>query len=230
MSLSMFFKKIYYFSTEKIVIADSKNQYLTELPIYEVEKWNYYSNEKEDCLVVSGKHTSLIIDKHKYRNFEELVDFFANSDLVRDSSFKSSEVKNEAISEAFIHAFYYSLSIAITLNFLFWIITYSKRDSTEIQYFQGHIKTIETFRKSGSVRMALEEYTSFTFKFDREGVRKYSLANKADLIGKKVKIGILKSDHEWKIKNKTIRMLDLNSIPYLNAVSLEQSGQLQISE
>ncbi|WP_425291032.1 hypothetical protein [Spirosoma linguale] len=218
---AMFFKKIYYLSADKIVIADYKNEYISELPVNEIEKWNYYSNEREDCLVVSGRYASIVIDKYKYKNFEEILAFFTNSSLSRDNNLKSSEVKNEVTQEVSIYAFYLSLSIAFILNFMFWIITHSKSGSTEIQHFQGHIQTIETFSKSSSVRVHLTEYSSFSFRLDADAVKKYSLTNKAELIGKPVRIGIFKSDYDWKVNNKTIRMLDLNTTPYLDAVSFE---------
>lgn len=222
MMFSMFFKKIYYFNSDKIVVADQKNEYITELPINEIEKWNYYSDEKEYFLVVSGRYTSIVIEKDNYKNFEEILAFFINAGLVRDNNLKRSGVKNEAIQDVYIYEFIYlSLSIAFVLNFLFWIITYSKSDSVEIQYFQGNIQRIETFRKSSSVKIYLNEYTSFSFSLDAEAVKKYNLTNKAALIGKPVRIGIFKSDYDWKMKNKTIRMLDLNTTPYLNAVNFE---------
>jgi len=217
----IFFKKIYYLSADKIVIADYKNEYITDLPVNEIEKWNYYSTNKEDCLVVSGRHTSIVIEKYKYKNFEDMSAFFAKAGLVRDKNLKSSGVKNEATQEVSTSAFYLSLSTAIIFNFMFWIITHSKSNSTEIQHFQGHIQTIETFSKSSSVRIYLTEYSSFSFRLDSDAVKKYNLKNKADLIGKPVQVGIFKSDYNWKIKNKTIRMLDLNTTPYLDAVSFE---------
>ena len=151
----------------------------------------------------------------------ELVDFFANTDLIRDPGLRKSEVTNEVISEVVKYVLYLYLFIVFALCFLFWIITYSKSDSTEIQYFQGHIQTIETFRKSSSIRISLKEYPMISFKPQAEIITKYSLRNKAGLIGKTIRIGVFKSDYDWKIKNKTIRMLDMNSIPYLNAVSFE---------
>ncbi|GAB4020319.1 hypothetical protein GCM10028808_61060 [Spirosoma migulaei] len=76
MLISMFLKKIYYLSSDKIIVADQKNEYITELPINEIEKWNYYSDKKEDCLVVSGRYDSIIIEKDSYDNFEEILTFF----------------------------------------------------------------------------------------------------------------------------------------------------------
>lgn len=222
MLIPIIFKKIYYLSSDKIVVADQKNEYITELPVNEIEKWNYYSNKEENCLVVSGRYTDIIIEKENYKNFEEILAYFTNAGFVRDSSLKSSEIKNEAIQDFYIHEFIHiSYFTAVALNFLFWIITHSKSDSIERQYFQGHIQTVETFRKSNTIRVSLEEYDAFTLRFNVEDIRKYRLTSRNDLRGKLVKIGIIKSDYDWKVKNKTIRMLDLNTTPYLDAVSFE---------
>ncbi|WP_428666465.1 hypothetical protein [Runella sp.] len=221
MGFTMFFKKIYYLSVDKIIIADYKNEYITDLPFNEIHKWNHYSEKKDEYLVVSGQDTGIIIDKYNYKNFDELVAFFAKTNLVKDTSLKSSGIKNEATQKVATRTFYLYLSTAFMLSLLFWIITYSKSDSTEMQYFKGHIQTINTSSKSSTVRIELKEYPAISFRTEPEIVKKYRLRNKADLIEKTVRIGVFKSDYDWKIKNKRIRMLDMNSIPYLNAVSFE---------
>lgn len=221
-AFTMFIHKVYYLSTDKIVIANYKNQYMTELPFNEIYKWNFYTDKKDEYLVVLGQGTSIVINKSNYINFDELVDFFTKTDLVKDTSLKSAVIKNEAIQDE-LHALSLPFLIILMLSFIFWVITHSKNDSKEILYFQGHIQAVDTNRKSSSIRITLREYPTFSFTPQEEVVAKYGLRNKVKTIGMEARIGVYQSDYDWKINNKKIRMLDINSIPYLYAVSFELS-------
>ena len=92
--VSTYYKKLYYFSANKIIIADHKNKFIDEIEWTEIEAWNEYSEYQRGgnryLLIARCKNKHFLIEKSNYKNYDEMVLFFTKMNLFRNEKLKNS--------------------------------------------------------------------------------------------------------------------------------------------
>jgi hypothetical protein len=230
-SFSLSFKRIYYFSNEKIVVADDKNEYIDEIKISEIISWNVYTEIargwKKDFLVIKTAEKHIIIEKNDYTNYDLMVNFFKETNLYQDENLKdnlklllTSKENMTELDGKFSLKFIYSCTF---FTILFWILTSLKSKSNDIQYFVSEIKEIHHSKKSHRIDIKLKKYPQLLFIFKKSkdvsffSSYNYNDGNKIYVNqNKMIKIGISKADYEWRVKNTFINFLEI-STPNLDA-------------
>lgn len=226
-TIPSFYKKIYYFKKDQIVVANSNNDFIDELNLDEFVIWNEYSEYqrfvKKGSLIISNNYKNIVVNKDDYKNFDEILRYLISKNLVKSKELTPYSVANKIISDLEEQRpIWVSCTIAVVI-LSFWIITSSKKQTNEVQYFYGQIKSIEHFRKNNYVQITLNNNPDLLFKFknrkDVDFFNNYNYnngENKYVNLGKYIKVGVSKDDYNWKIENKMISRIDLNSTPYLD--------------
>lgn len=226
-TIPRFHKKIYYFKEDKVLVANYKNDFVDELNLDEFVTWNEYSEyqrfAKRNFLIISNNYKSIVIDKYDYKNYDKILSYLNNKPLVKNQKLTPYSVSNKIVSALEEQRpVWVSCTIAIVI-FSFFLITSSKKQTKEIKYFTGKIKSIEYFRNNNYIEITLNNNPNLFFRFkDRKDVdffNKYNYDNGENTyvnLGRYIQVGVSKDDYSWKIENKMISRIDLNSTPYLD--------------
>lgn len=220
--LSEYIKNIYYFSEKSIVITNRNNDFMGEINYADSTVfWNEYfevsKGKKNYFLIIISENSKVVISKKKYKNYDEIVTYFNESGLPKDSTLKNGYLngKNEFYSK--LENSILSVSLLLLFFFLmtFGFIVSGKKDTGAKVYFTGRIKNIDrTGGKISKLYLELQNYPSVEFIINDdisffqsynyyEGNKIYTNLNK------KIRIGISKDEYDWKTKNKLIRCLNV---------------------
>jgi len=222
--LFSFLNKVYYFSEKNIVIAESNNDFMGEInyadstvfwnEYFEVSKWgkNYF------LIAVSGDK-KIVISQKRYKNYDEIVNYFNCSGLPKDSTLRDVYFsgQNEFYSKLENRILMFSLLLFLLLLITFGFIVSDKKETGTEMYFTGKIKKITiTHGRNRSHYLQLYNYPTFEFNLKySEDIALFDKYNYYDgnkiytNLNKKIRIGISKDEYDWKTKNKLIRCLNV---------------------
>ncbi len=220
------FSKIYYFGSNKITIADHKNIYIDDIPLNQIYCWNEYKEYKDKswrhCIVIQAVGTSIIIEKGEYKNYYDILAYFYGKNLKQDKTLKAKSINNEIYSPIEKSLLIYLQCLILFSIFSFYIIFSLKDESSETLYFTGTIERIYHPSKHQYIEISLKNI-SFHFKVTGSKAISFFTAYNYDYgkntpvnMGKKIKITVSKDDYDWKIKNKIVSRLNINSVHSLD--------------
>ncbi|WP_259016163.1 hypothetical protein [Emticicia fluvialis] len=213
-------KYIYYFYSDRIIIATPKNEYLDEIKISDIVAWNieYFKSEgykSNKILVFKTIEKTIFISSRDYKNFSDFISFFRKRKLSVDpnlkSTFEIALLKRIPGSER-IGPVAILVSIILTIA-TFWILVREKSDSDERIYFVSEITNI--YIKRRGAELELKDFPTLNFHTGDKTFFQPYYYNNGDIIytnqGKTIKIGVLKSEYDWRLKNKFIRKISMSS-------------------
>ncbi len=216
------FNKVYYFSENNIVITDHNDDFIGE--IYYADStvfWNEYVEEskgrKNYFLIIISENNKIVISKKRYKNYDEIVAYFNESGLQKDSTLKNGYLNGKAEFYSKLENSISSVSLLLVLFLLitFGFIVSGKKDTGAKVYFTGSIKNIGgTGSKKSKLYLELQNYPSveFIINHDISFFQSYNYYNGNKIytnLNKKIRIGISKDEYDWKTKNKLVRCLNV---------------------
>ncbi len=185
----------------------------------DILSWNTYSQyqhrwQHRYFLVLKGEVKCLIIEKADYINFEEIVEYIKSLNLNQDEKLKANLSDGINFSNWENKGFTICVLSILSILISFWLITRGKSDSVDIQYVEGRIVEILYDKRHNDVDIRLEKYPDCNFDIEDYNDKKFFRQTKNDgfvNLGKEIKIGVLKSDFDWKVKNKFISSLAIKA-------------------
>ncbi|HEY1054219.1 MAG TPA: hypothetical protein VGE24_03765, partial [Emticicia sp.] len=94
--ISEFYKKIYVFYSNKLVIESCKNKYLDEIRIEDIVSWNEHSTQRKGksryYLLIKAAGKNLFIERGSYENYKAVIEYLRNSPIPVDKSLKPGAI------------------------------------------------------------------------------------------------------------------------------------------
>jgi hypothetical protein len=221
--IGSFIYKTYYFSEKSIIIADHNNEFIDEIILKDsILSWNEYfeikKREEIHFLIIKTEKKTVTITKSDYKNYDEIVDYFKNSKIVRDINIEKSlwVIPNEFNSKLDILLRKIAVTIIAILLFFFAFISSDKVETDSKLYFVGKIERIDIVKgKNSRVILTIKGHPAYDFVIyrDREFFNSYNYYDGKKTyvnLNKKIKLTISKDDYDWKTKNELIKFLDFS--------------------
>ncbi len=230
------FPKKYYFDSKEITIADHKNEFLAQIPVSDVLSWNHYSVRRDrrgrsvDTVRINTSDGDITFKKDDFKNYDEMIAYFENSEIVRDESLDDSVSTKDLDIFSKLDSVFVSMAIIglVILPILFWSITRKKVETNEILYFEGRIEKIEYLPKHHDIILTLAGVSDCNFSItetaDVDFFKGYVIINYKETytqLGKKIRIGISKSEYDWQIKDTFIRKFSNKKMDIINYTIIE---------
>jgi hypothetical protein len=218
--LTAFYTRVYTFDSKGISIADHNNQLIETIDMSDIYGWNETTadgrSNREYLLILDTIRGKIVLSEGVYRNYEEIVSFFSNSNITQNRQlgranygFVGYSFGSRKYTKVERNIIFLATGICISMLLVFGLIVSQKVQSDDIVYLYSKVVSIDVPNK-GTSSIKLADYPDIDFKIadDQSPIKNtyFTKNNKTEFIylGKKVKIGVLKSEYDWKIKNKLI--------------------------
>lgn len=234
---SSLFINRYYFEKEKVVAADYKDGYIDELNYKDIVGWNEYFEKiprSRDLhhLVLRSDSKTIAFEESDYKNFGEILAYVKSLNLPFDKTTKNRGFKSRGdfiISQVAFKIFSVNV-ITCVLSFLFFaVVMINKNQVDSIMYIEGTVSNIKYDEKYKTVRVKLVEHSEISLtcsEKDDVAMFNWTITSGKDYkefvnMNKKFRFGISKNVYEWRVKNKLIHALDIESTTNIELRSWE---------